>query len=210
MHLKEELDDPKIMDKIRRVLTPQEFTRVDGIIDLVFSTTEDVKKEDELTEAVDEEEVGQRKPKFIQINFRDACAYRIGRHIFLQPLIKRSKALYSSTDNSIAVICINSREYQKPKHLGYWFAFHPYQVVSLQNYEQTYVALGCGSSETILLIPGKLFVTWLDRLNKTEREGKFYWHVRVTKKDNEGYMLRAKKGANDINLNEYLLKKPTK
>ena len=44
MQLKEELEDPRIMDKIRRVLMPQEFTKVDGIIDLVFSTAEDVKK----------------------------------------------------------------------------------------------------------------------------------------------------------------------
>ena len=43
-------EDPKIMGKIRQVLTPQEFTKVDGIIDLVFSTTADVKKEQELTE----------------------------------------------------------------------------------------------------------------------------------------------------------------
>jgi hypothetical protein len=116
MHLKEELDDPKIMAKIRQVLAPQEFTKVDGIIDLVFSTAEDVKKEDELSEAADEEEDEQRKPKFTPINFRDACAARVQKHLG-QPLVKRSLAVYSSPDENLAVICINSREYKKSQIL---------------------------------------------------------------------------------------------
>jgi hypothetical protein len=207
MHLKEELDDPKIMGKIRQVLTPQEFTKVDGIIDLVFSTMADVKKEQELTEVADEEEDEQRKPKFTPINFRDACAIKVQKHLG-QPLVKRSSAVYSSPDENLAVICINSREYKNAKHSthsGYWFAFHPHQRDLLQNHKQTFVALGCGSADTILLIPGKIFVKWLDRFHKTEREDRFYWHVRIHK-DKEGYLLRVKKGADTVRLNEYLLK----
>jgi hypothetical protein len=207
MHLKEELDDPKIMGKIRQVLTPQEFTKVDGIIDLVFSTTADVKKEQELTEVADEEEDEQRKTKFTPINFRDACATRVQKHLG-QPLVKRSSAVYSSPDENLAVICINSREYKNAKHSGhsgYWFAFHPHQRDLLQNHKQTFVALGCGSAETILLIPGKIFIKWLDRFHKTERDDRFYWHVRIHK-DKEGYLLRVKKGSDTVRLNEYLLK----
>ncbi len=126
MRLKEELDDPKIMDKIRKVLMPQEFTKVDGIIDLVFTTAEEVKKEEELVAVADNEEDDQRKPKFTPVNFRDACAAKVQKHLG-QPLVKRSFAVYSSPDENLAVICINSREYKKAKHSGYWFAFHPHQ-----------------------------------------------------------------------------------
>jgi len=205
MHLKEELDDPKIMGKIRQVLTPQEFTKVDGIIDLVFSTTADVKKEQELTEVADEEEDEQRK--FTPLNFRDACAIRVQKHLG-QPLVKRSSAVYSSPDENLAVICINSREYKNAKRSGqsgYWFAFHPHQRDLLQNHKQTFVALGCGSADTILLIPGNIFIKWLDRFHKTERDDRFYWHIRIHK-DKEGYLLRVKKGADTVRLNEYLLK----
>ncbi len=204
MHLKEELDDPKIMDKIRRVLMPQEFTKVDGIIDLVFSTAEDVKKEEELTEVGDEEEEGQRKPKFIPVNFRDACANRVQVQLG-QPLVKRSFAVYSSPDDDLTVICINSREYKKSKHLAYWFAFHPHQRDLLQHHTKTFVALGCGSAETILLIPGANLVAWLDRFNTTERGDRVYWHVKVTK-DKDGFLLQVKKGAEPVGLNDYLLK----
>jgi hypothetical protein len=204
MRLKEELDDPKIMEKIRRVLMPQEFTKVDGIIDLVFSTAEEVKKEEELAEVADDEEDDQHKPKFTPVNFRDACVAKVQKHLG-QPLVKRSSAVYSSPDENIAVICINSREYKKAKHSGFWFAFHPHQRDLLQNCKQSFVALGCGSVSAILLIPGLNFTSWLDRLHKTERGDTFYWHIRVDK-NKDGYLLRVKKGANAIRLNEYLLK----
>jgi hypothetical protein len=192
------------MEKIRRVLMPQEFTKVDGIIDLVFSTAEEVKKEEELAEVADDEEDDQHKPKFTPVNFRDACVAKVQKHLG-QPLVKRSSAVYSSPDENIAVICINSREYKKAKHSGFWFAFHPHQRDLLQNCKQSFVALGCGSVSAILLIPGLNFTSWLDRLHKTERGDTFYWHIRVDK-NKDGYLLRVKKGANAIRLNEYLLK----
>ncbi len=204
MQLKEELEDPKIMEKIRRVLTPQEFTKVDGIIDLVFSTAEDVKKEEEIAEEPDEENGDQRKPKFVPVNFRDACAARVQEHL-AQPLVKRSSAVYSSPDESVLVICINSREYRKATHSGYWFAFHPHQRDLLQCHLQAFVALGCASKDSILLIPAVDFVPWLERCHKTERADRFYWHIRVTK-DKAGYVLRVKKGTEPVRLTKYLLK----
>ena len=81
MKLKEELDDPQIMEKTRDILTPQEFTRVDGIIDLVFSTAEEVKKEDAL-EDIEEEEEGSPKStrkKLTFVQFRGDCIQRITR-----------------------------------------------------------------------------------------------------------------------------------
>jgi len=202
MHLKEELDDPQMMEKIRKVLTPQEFTKVDGIIDLVFSTAEDVKKEEDSELADDDDE--RRKPKFTPINFRDACAERVQKRLG-QPLVKRSSAVYSSPDDNLAVICINSREYKKAKGSGYWFAFHPHQRDLLQNHKQAFVALGCGSVDSILLIPGTSFVTWLTRFHITELENRFYWHIRV-EKNREGYRMLVKKGEQPINLDEFLLK----
>lgn len=204
MHLKEELDDPRIMEKIRRVLTPQEFTKVDGIIDLVFSTAEEVKKEESSSQEVVEDEDEPRKPKFIPSNFRDACAAKVQKYLG-QPLVKRSFASYSSPDESVRVICINSREYKKANASGYWFAFHPHQRDLLSEGAKTFLALGCGSPEAVLVIPGETFVKWLDRFHVTELEGRFYWHIRVDK-DKEGFLLRVKKGSEPVRLNQYLVK----
>ncbi len=204
MHLKEGLDDPQIMEKIRRVLTPQEFTKVDGIIDLVFSAAEEVKKEGIPTDEVPEEGDEAKKPKFTPSNFRDECAARVQRHLG-QPLVKRSFASYSSPDERIKVICINSREYKKAKVSGFWFAFHPHQRDLLSDGLKTFLALGCGSKENILLIPGAAFVNWLERFHITELEGRFYWHIRIDK-DKDHFLLRVKKGAEGVQLDQYLIK----
>jgi hypothetical protein len=203
MKLKEELEDPSIMDKIRRVLMPQEFTKVDGIIDLVFSTAEDVKKEDEIAEEEDEEK-DQRKPKFTPANFRDACAAKVQDHLG-QPLIKRSSAVYSSPDEKVLVICINSWEYKRATQSGFWFSFHPHQRDLLQGHQRAFVALGCATENSILLIPAVDFVSWLEKCHKTEREDRFYWHIRITK-DKNGYILRVRKGTEPVRLNKFLLK----
>lgn len=204
MNLKEELDDPQIMEKIRRVLTPQEFTKVDGIIDLVFSAAEEVKKEEPPADETPEDGDEPKKPKFVPSNFRDECAARVQKHLG-QPLVKRSFASYSSPDESLKIICINSREYKKTKASGYWFAFHPHQRDLLRDGSKTFLALGCGSKENILLIPGPTFVQWLERFHITELEGRFYWHIRIDK-DKDRYLLRVKKGAEVVPLDQYLIK----
>jgi hypothetical protein len=205
MRLKEELEDPKIMEKIRRVLMPQEFTKIDGIIDLVFSAAEEVKKDEELPDVGDaaEDGGGAKKPKFVPTNFRDACAERVQKRLG-KPLVKQSLAVYSSPDQKVTVVCINSREYQEGSYVKYWFAFHPHQQELLKTQKGGYVAFGCGSVDSLLLIPACDFLPWLDMCGKTELEDRFYWHIRITK-DSDGFLFRVKKGFKAIELNKYLL-----
>ena len=59
MLLKENLNDTKTIQQINQVLRPQEYTRLDGLIELIFLTTKDVAAE----EIEDEEEKSNRKPK---------------------------------------------------------------------------------------------------------------------------------------------------
>ena len=93
---------------------------------------------------------------------------------------------------------------KKATFSGYWFSFHPYQRDMLQSHKRAFAALGCGTKDSILLIPAAEFVPLLDRCNTTERNGKTYWHVHVIK-DKEGYALRVKKGAEPVRLNKFLL-----
>lgn len=206
MRLKEELEDPKIMDKIRRVLMPEEFTKVDGIIDLVFAATEEVKKDEEESAGAeeDDEDGDQKQPKFVPSNFRDACAARVQTQL-AQPLVKRSSAVFSSPDEAVVLVCLNSREYPHGSWSGFWFAFHPHQRDLIEKPKKGYIALGCGSKDAVLLIPGATFLPWLDMFNKTEEEDRFYWHVRVNRGPT-GYTMRVKKGFSPVSLDNYLLK----
>src|SRR3990170_7534933 len=76
MQLKEEeLEEPLVLQKIRNILTPQEFTKVDGIIDIVFATAAEVRQAEVVGED-DEGEGEERKPKFVPAAFHEACVRR--------------------------------------------------------------------------------------------------------------------------------------
>ena len=200
--VKEELENPQAVQKIRQILRPKEYTKVDDIIDLVFSAAEDVRKEEELQQEIaSEEETGK---KFTPVNFRDQCIARLQTHLNIV-LIKRSPALYSSADEQVGVICLNSRKHEQGKHSKYWFAFHPHQKETISRYPHGHVVFGCGNAETIIVIPAKEFVSWLERFWTTEMEDRMYWHVRIVG-DRFKLAIDTKAGHQPIDVTRYFLK----
>lgn len=152
MRLKENVEDPQILRKISEVLIPQEFTKIDGIIDLVFSTAEEVMQDSEGQE--EEEAVSEgdelKKPRPVPVNFNDACAARI-QAFLKQPLVRQTRTGYSTPDGSVFVFCAVSKAYAKPGGEGYWYAFHPHQREKLAAVHEGYVAFGCGQRKSSFL-----------------------------------------------------------
>lgn len=178
LKLRESVDDPAILERVRSILQPREYTRVDGIIDLVFTTTSEATKDEQLeSEGVEHESDDDNAKKFTPVNFRAACFSRLEK-ILKTPLIKHSTAIHSSPDGRIGVYCSMSRAYQNPGSQGYWFGFHPGQRDALDLYEEAYVAFACGSENNILLIPFGTFKGWLPTLNQTVLADRHYWHVK--------------------------------
>jgi hypothetical protein len=203
--IREEVEDPSIEARIRAILVPREFTRVDGIIDLAFSATEEILHE-EKTPAVseqEEEDLGGRK--FIPVSFHEACVARIIK-VLNQPLLKRSRAIFTNADNSVVVLCAVSREHNLPTGTAYWFAFHPHQKIKLESAANSYVAFGCGSPEKLIMIPFPTFAPWVEGMNQTHREdGRSYWHVQIFDEDGR-LILHRKKDEEWPDVTEYLLK----
>ncbi|HHV07310.1 MAG TPA: hypothetical protein GXX69_03765, partial [Firmicutes bacterium] len=203
--IKEATEDPLIHQQIRSILVPREFTKLDGIIDLVFSTTKDIREDEQPLLA--EEQVGDqevkaedRKLKTAPAAFNDACAERIKDYLGC-PLIKQSRTTFASPDGQIVLTCAVSKKHES-NH--FWFAFHPHQQEALANAAKGYVAFGCGSEETIILIPYTHFVPWLDGMWTTKKEDRFYWHVRI-KREQRKFMLDLKKGYHVVDLTRFLL-----
>lgn len=120
---------------------------------------------------------------------------------------KKSLVTYTSSDDSVALVCAISREYERNGYTAFWFAFHPHQREVLERAEQAFIGFGCGSAEKIVLIPFGEFRGWLDGLNRTTTEdGRTYWHVHIHIPD-EGhkFTLRRKKDADDIDVTGYAL-----
>ncbi len=98
-----------------------------------------------------------------------------------------------------------SKEYHETVYPNYWFAFHPHQKERIENSENAYVAFGCGSPETIVVIPFNKFNPLLDGMNQTFKEnGKFYWHVQIFK-ETDRLILRRKKGLDNVDVTDYLI-----
>jgi hypothetical protein len=203
MALKEAVEDPVIARRIHDILIPREFTRLDEIVDILFSTAEDIKQEEEVPEEVEEGEAAERRPKFTPVAFHDACVARIQK-LFARTLLKRSRATFSSADGTLALICAVSKEHSSRGRPSYWFAFHPHQKEFLESAQDAYVALGCGSEDYILLVPFADFAGWLEGMNVTQREERFYWHVSIFRED-ERFVLRRKREQPRVDLTTYFL-----
>jgi hypothetical protein len=214
LSLKEELEDPETVRRIHAILIPREFTRLDDIVDLVFSTAEDVKQEEELADdSVQDprEEVSAGSldvgPKFVPVAFHEACVARIQSALRV-PLVRESRATFATPDRSVAVVCIVSKEHDRTGTPGYWFAFHPHQKTSLESSQSAYVAFGCGSPDRLLLIPFEQFSRWLDGMNITERPDRMYWHVKIGR-DGDRFILGRRTGAPRVDLTQYLVARET-
>lgn len=199
MFLKQSLDDPAIIRKIYEILVPREFTKLDEIVELVFSTAEDAKEEQP-----DEAEIEARLAidKTAPVSYHSECMVKVEDHL-KKSFVPRTRVLYSTENNDIAIVCIVSREYVSRDKKGYWFGFHPYQVEFLSSAGKGYVALGCGTKDTVLLIEFNIFEEWLIDMTKTERANRFYWHVHIDRED-ERLALRLREHKT-IELTGYLI-----
>jgi hypothetical protein len=202
MFLKEDLEDPEILHRVHQIIIPREFTRLDEIVDILFSTAEDLKEEDEAKEA-DEIDESTSDRKFTPVAFHRACVDRISRVMGVQ-FVKRSRASFHSSDNTTRLVCAVSREHRRSGQPAYWFAFHPHQSEFLLEADSSFVAFGCGSPERVLLIPFADFEPLLDGLNTTEKADRSYWHVPIVR-DELRFNLLRRKGRSNVNLTKYVV-----
>ena len=203
LRIKEELEDQQTVDRIRAILTPQEYTRVDGIIDLVFKATEEVRTEAPPDEPDVEPTSGEKLPKFSPVTFRPACVARLQGYL-KETLVRQSAAIYATPDGATAILSATSREYAKGSRSGYWFAFHPSQKDALESYKRAWVSFGCGSEKDILVFPLREFVKWLPRFHKTNLSDRYYWHIRI-RHEGAKWELIVKKGEERIDATRFLL-----
>ncbi len=204
--VKEEVEDPRIESRIHAVLQPREFTRLDEIVEILFSTAEDIKQEQAGEAApVDEPEPEEGHiPRFTPVAFHEACVDRLEQALSTS-LVKRSRATFLAPDDSLRVICAVSKEHaRRGGPSSYWFAFHPHQGEFLAEASRSYVAFGCGSAERLLVIPYKEFAVWLEGMNETIKEDRSYKHVSIVAAG-EGFELVRRQGWPRIDLTKYVV-----
>jgi len=203
LNIKIKLENPLVVQQIRSILAPQEYTRVDGIVDLVFLAAEDFAPEaGEPGEEVADGEPGKSNQE--TVDFNDECVQRIEKKLG-RPLVKESRVTWKSPDSSLGLLSKTSRTYTNGKRRRYWFAFPSSRYKILNTVREAYVSFGCGSSNVVFLIPYQQFLGWTEGLHiTTMKNGEFYWHIKIHKTAS-GFQLRRRKGFNSIDLTPYLL-----
>lgn len=205
MRIKFRLENPRVHQQIRSALVPAEYTKVDGIIDLLFSAAKDAGEEEEdSVPPTIQTAPAAAKAKSAPVSFHDACAARIGAHLGV-PLQKRSRAMFGSPEQGLLVTCSVSREHRLGKRTSYWFAFHPHQREALAKAELAYAGFGCGSEDLLFLFPFKEFEAWLTGMFTTTVEDRTYSHVEIVQHDSK-YLLHRRQGFEKIDVTKFLLR----
>ena len=203
LQLKEALDDPKVARQIQEILVPQEFTRLDRIIDLVFATAEDAESLDE----EEPEEVGEAvetTPNEPRANFYAAILPRLEKH-FLQPLVKRSRVQWASVDGGLLLSCQVSKKFEKGA-ADYWFGLKQSTRESLETHQNAFCAFGLGSPERVVLLPFSQLSPHLDGMFTSPKRdgGILHWHVRFAD-DAHGVSLLVERDRKRVDVTQNLL-----
>ena len=188
--LKESLNDTKTIQQINEILKPNEYTKIDKLIELIFLTSQDIQINNDHENNIEEDDLQKdENVKQEKVNFNDKCITKIQKHLN-KKLIKESRTAFSDKDKEIGVISIISKKYTRNNEERYWYGFYPNYIDFLKNYKNAFINFGCGSEDIIFLIPLDTFEPLLSNMNTTVRENSMYWHVEIKNIDNNYYILQ--------------------
>jgi hypothetical protein len=187
--LNDSVDDPGLVAKIRTVVLPFEYTRVDDIIDLVFETqleteiqavAEDLESEERSkTEEGISKPAEKRRSESTPKTLLDAKRTKIVESFFRdrnRPFNRVSKTNFEDPETGLRVSCAVSKLYETSTP-GYWYAFHPPWLEFLRGGKESFFLLGCMDREEAYAIPLRLLEDQLVNLNQTIAGEKYYWHI---------------------------------
>ncbi len=203
-------DEEETTAKIRSLLVPFEYTRLDNIIDIMFTTAKDVESTIDTVE--DFKETISTADKNISYNKQEHTSKEIldkVRKISLDGLALREnttfiaykRAQFWNIDKKIRAVCIVSKRYSKG---NYWFIYHPHQDRFLADGEKSFYLLGCADSSITYALPYKVINELLPYLNTTEKEdARTYWHIHIRAAENGSYEMLVPKRSSVLNLKPY-------
>jgi hypothetical protein len=200
-NLKQDTDDPETSEKIRALLVPREYTRLDGIIEVMFSTARDVvvasvevsappdhAENSDSTEAaaIDVEAISAQKARIVA-----TVAKRLGTS-----LAERTRATFWDGARTTRIVCSVSRNHMRGNY-RYWYAYHPKWDEFLEEGRECHVVWGCLDANVAFMIPHKIMREQLHALSVTRRpSGVVYWHVKILRDADGRYALQRSTDGN--------------
>lgn len=207
VQVKQKSDDANTVRQIRQLLQPFEYTKVDKIIDVIFTTAVDVENQqvgEDVTPAADESPEGARQvrtdPDLLNAKRQqavDAFALFKGKE-----LVKRGRTLFWSADKELRVCCAVSKRYEGD-YQPYWYAFHPKWDEFLADGKDCYFILSCMDLDHAFAVPYSWIVANKQHLNVTDRGDRSYWHVALTTAENGELAINVSRIGQKFHLGPY-------
>ena len=192
--------------KIQEILKPEEYTRVDNIVDIVFSTSLDKSLSDDInTENNNEEEKNGIKKtsnreliKLKRLEIAEAFSKTKNTNLLL-----RKTALFSNFDNSIKAAISISKRYEESNE--YWFSYYE-PMRQFLSVNESFMIFGLLDKNYAFVIPKEKMEELKTDLHTTpERDNKKqYWHIIFHEIKGETYILLPKKKSS-LSLKAYKL-----
>jgi hypothetical protein len=203
LQLREVLDDPAVERQIQELLFPQEFTRLDRIIDLVFATAEDAQDLD-VEDPSEETHTDDSEPNKPRANFHAEILPRLEKH-FGKPLVKRSRVQWATPDDSLLVSCQVSKKFNKG-NTDFWFGLKRTTRESLQEHTQSFCAFGLGSPDKVVVLPFSILEPYLNSFftSPDSEGGILHWHIRFVNTDS-GVAMLLDRDRQQLDVTKYLL-----
>lgn len=209
LEIKESTEEAETARKIRGVLRPVEYTRLDALVDVLFTTAKDA--EDKMSDAVEPDEI-KEAGEASSWQFTAPSALAAKRETIIsavsdklgQALIKRTRATYWDSSKDHRAICTLSKRYTRDNAIPYWFAYHPAWDEFLAGAADAVVVLGAMDLSVCFAVPHGLFRTRLPELNTTENaDGGRYWHVKILEQEPGAFALQMPKSGKHMPLSAY-------
>jgi len=199
----------EVTEKIHAILKPIEYTRIDKIVDVIFTASEDKDLDiDGIGEPLDyQDKTGQKvyatpqsTPKEIIEKKKQNAIEVLGLKLD-KVLVKKKYSLYSDQNGSLHAAVAISKRYERSE-VFYWYAYHEVQRQFLSESSDGFMVFGMSDLDTVFALPYVKLEELRDKLNSTIREdGREYKHIFIYVKG-EKFTMRLKAGE-EIDLSSY-------
>jgi len=203
--IKEKSDDENTLRQIRKLLQPFEYTKVDQIIEVIFSTARDVEVQQTAEEVIAESKSGKKTYEWTDrelLNAKRLSAVEGFGKLKGVEFVKKSTTLFWTTDKKTRVCCAVSKRYDVT-YQPYWYAYHPQWEEFLKEGENGYLLLACMDLEDAFAVPYKWITTQKQFLNMTHKGDRSYWHIAFATMDDGGFAINLSKKREKVSLAPY-------
>ena len=192
-----------------------EFTRLDGLVDVMFATVTDVEAAiiETAVDKIENTSTNATKDTVVTPSgweFTDAAALDAKRAKAIDALakaigtkfIKKSRALYWDATHDNQIACSISKRYTRGAY-PYWYAYHPQWDEFLGDGNKSFFVLGCMDLPHAYAIPLDVLRKTLSALNTTTTERSTYWHIHLVETANGSISLQLPKASRQLPLDEF-------